>query len=184
MRRCDATIRRCNLFFFILATSFPTKHFCELKLGWLEKKMPWHSCYLPVWCCRHLAKVRYILSDLFSSFFSTLFCTWRKHPAQPWKIAYLDRDILIPYICLDSSHLEKKARREKKLVFCRAISIALESFDSFGVCLVLDSSISQEALSKDVSIPGSCKMDVSLPFDRSNPIMCYFKRGKCTSLKL
>uniref|UniRef100_A0A0A9EA88 Uncharacterized protein n=1 Tax=Arundo donax TaxID=35708 RepID=A0A0A9EA88_ARUDO len=135
MRRRNAMIRRCNLAFFIssLNPSLQNSSTRLLKLGRLEQKMLWHSCYLPVRCCRHLKKVRYYL--IFSHSFFIFFHTRRKHPAQARKNGYLDRDILIPYICLDSSHLEKKGRREKKLVFCRAISMAPESFDSFQ-CLL------------------------------------------------
>ena len=68
--RCHDPTLRSLLFISLLHPSLQ-KHFCELKLGWLEQKMLWHSCYLPVWCSRHLKKVKYILSDIFSSFFPT-----------------------------------------------------------------------------------------------------------------
>lgn len=50
-----------------------------------------------------------ILSDLIFLF---IFNAWRKQPAQAQKNEYLDRGILILYICLDSCHLEKKVRRK------------------------------------------------------------------------
>lgn len=159
--RCDATSRRRRV--AVIFPSVPRKLFHQwakklasnARLEQKDAPVTQHSCYLPVWCCMqgHLKKVRYILSDLFSLvfLFQIFFNTWRKHPAQAWRIECLDREIRIPYICLDSTRLEKKAskerERERKLVLRRAISIALESFDSsWFVCLVIDSSSSQGVL--------------------------------------
>ena len=72
--------------------------------------MLWHSCYL--YDAAGASEESQILSDLFSNFFSNIFYTWRKQPAQACKIEYLDREIRIHYTGLDSTHLEKKESKE------------------------------------------------------------------------
>jgi len=134
MPRSDAVI----FAFHILAASFPTKTLLWAKARMVRAKdaVACSTVAIYLYDAPGIWRKWDIYYLIFSLVISRLsFCTWCKHPAQAWKIAYLDRDILIPYICPDSSQLEKKGRWEKKLVFCRAISIAPEPFDSFW-CLL------------------------------------------------
>ena len=174
MRRCDDAwhdpTMQSWLFIPSLHPSLATKIFHELKLRmkarWKDSVAQLLSTCMMLQASEEESQT---LSDLFSIFLFIFFMyVWRKHPAHEWKIGYLDRDILIPYIFLDSSHLEKKGRGEKRLVFCIAISMAPESFAS-SLCLLNSwllnfSSRGARGSSKTLAIVAPPRGDVSLPF--------------------
>ena len=121
------------------------------------------AIYLYIWCFRHLKrKVGHylIFSPVFFSFFSYMYDANIQH-------THGRLDIRIEIFLYPISHLKKKGRGEKRLVFCRAISIAPESFAS-SRCLLnswpLNFSRGARGFCKTLAIVAPPRGDVSLPF--------------------